>query len=98
LTESIELGRISRPHGLRGEIEVRLHWPESTALLEAENVVLCAPPTTAAGSERRVYRVRYARATPKGVLLCLDDVADRDAAEALKGWTVSLERTAMPPL
>lgn len=98
MTESIELGRISRPHGLRGEIEVRLHWPESTALLEAENVVLSAPRAADAEGEQRAYRVRYARATPKGVLLCLHDVADRDAAEALKGWTVSLPRTVMPPL
>lgn len=91
----MELGRISRPHGLRGEIEVRLHWPESTALLEAKDVVLNAPGSQ---GERRVYRVRYARPTPKGVLLCLHEVIDRDGAEALKGWTVSLERSVMPPL
>lgn len=95
MTESIELGRISRPHGLRGEVEVRLHWPGSTALLEAESVVLSAPGTERA---QRVCRIRYARATPKGVLLSLHEVADRDAAEALKGWSVSLERTVMPPL
>lgn len=95
MTESIELGRISRPHGLRGEVEVRLYWSESTALLEAESVVLKAPGAEGA---QRICRVRYARATPKGVLLCLHDVADRDAAEALKGWAVSLERTVMPPL
>jgi 16S rRNA processing protein RimM len=98
LTEQIELGRVSRPHGLRGEIEVRLHWPESTALLEAETVVLSAPAATGAEGAQRICRVRYARATPKGVLLCLHEVADRDAAEALKGWSVSLERTVLPPL
>jgi 16S rRNA processing protein RimM len=98
LTEQIELGRVSRPHGLRGEIEVRLYWPESTALLEAETVVLSPPGATGAEGAQRICRVRYARATPKGVLLCLHEVADRDAAEALKGWAVSLERTVMPPL
>lgn len=98
MTEQIELGRVSRPHGLRGEIEVRLYWPESTALLEAESVVLNAPAAPGAEAVQRICRVRYARATPKGVLLCLHEVADRDAADALKGWTVSLERTVMPPL
>jgi 16S rRNA processing protein RimM len=95
LTESIELGRVSRPHGLRGEIEVRLHWPESTALLEATRVVLSAPTGSV---EQRVCRIRQARPTPKGVLLSLHEVADRTTAEQLRGWSVSLEREVLPPL
>jgi 16S rRNA processing protein RimM len=99
LTESIELGRVSRAHGLRGELEVRLYWPESTALLEAERIVLSAPKTDGSGAiESRVCRVRHARATPKGVLLTLHEVADRNAAELLRGWSVSLDRGEMPPL
>jgi 16S rRNA processing protein RimM len=99
LTESIELGRVSRAHGLRGEIEIRLYWPESTALLEASHVVLSAPKAAGGGVvEQRVCRVRDARPTPKGVLLSLDEVSDRTAAEQLRGWSVSLEREVLPPL
>jgi 16S rRNA processing protein RimM len=76
-----------------------LHWPESTALLEASHVVLTAPKAEAgADAKERVCRVRHARPTPKGVLLSLDDVPDRTAAEQLRGWGVSLEREALPPL
>jgi 16S rRNA processing protein RimM len=42
--------------------------------------------------------VRNARRTPKGVLLSLHEVSDRDGAEAICGWSVSLEREVLPPL
>jgi 16S rRNA processing protein RimM len=44
------------------------------------------------------HRVLSARQTPKGVLLRLEGVSDRDAAEALSGATVSVPRTDLPPL
>jgi 16S rRNA processing protein RimM len=92
LTERIELGRISRPHGLQGEVEVRLHWAASTSLLDAREVVLSGPK-----GERRCS-VERARPTPKGVLLSLGGVSDRTTAEGLQGWLVSIERSALPPL
>jgi 16S rRNA processing protein RimM len=92
-TEQLRIGRVARAHGLKGELEVRLDWPDSRALLEAERVQLSRPD---AGSES--YVIASTRSTGKGILLRLEGVADRDAAEALCGSTVSVWRAELPPL
>jgi 16S rRNA processing protein RimM len=78
---------------LKGELEVRLDWPDSRALLEAQRVLLSRPD---GGSESRA--IASTRSTGKGILLRLDGVEDRDAAEALCGSTVSVRRSDLPPL
>lgn len=97
MTEYVELGRVARAHGLRGELEIRLHWPGSTTLFEVEEVTLRAPESSAS-TRGRLCRIQHARSTPKGVLLALDDIGDRDAAEQLKGWSVCVSRAALPEL
>src|SRR4051812_8185256 len=89
----LRIGRVTRAHGLKGELEVRLDWPDSRALLEAERVQLSRPD---ASSES--YVIASTRSTGKGILLRLEGVGDRDAAEALCGSTVSVWRTELPPL
>jgi len=89
----IEIGRITRPHGVAGEVRVALHWSESDALLRAEQVLL----RLASGQERS-FRIAAARATAKGFLLKVVGVADRDAAEPLRGAQVLVDRAVLPPL
>jgi 16S rRNA processing protein RimM len=89
----LRIGRLTRAHGLKGELEVRLDWSDSRALLEAERVLLTRPD---GGTEAHV--IAGTRSTGKGVLLRLEGVADRDAAEALCGSTVSVSRAELPPL
>ena len=36
--DRVEIGVVARPHGVRGELRVHLHNPESTALDAAEEV------------------------------------------------------------
>jgi 16S rRNA processing protein RimM len=78
---------------LKGELEVRLDWSDSRALLEAERVLLSRPE-----GDGESYVIASTRATGKGILLRLEGVEDRDAAEALCGSTVSVERADLPPL
>jgi 16S rRNA processing protein RimM len=87
------MGRVGRAHGLGGELEIRPDWSESKGLLEAERVVLEAPT-----GEQREHEVVKARATSKGVLLALSGITDRDAAEAVRGYSVGVPRDALPPL
>lgn len=87
------MGRVVRAHGLLGELEVRPDWAGSRGLLEATEVLL-----EAADGQRRVFEVSRARQTPKGTLLLLAGVGDRDAAEALRGQVVSVPRAALPAL
>jgi 16S rRNA processing protein RimM len=93
LGDAIRMGRVVRAHGISGEIEVRPDWAESRGLLEAREVVL---ESESGALERHVVRAR--RRTPKGVLLALEGIVDRDQAEARRGYAVRVPREALPGL
>jgi 16S rRNA processing protein RimM len=73
------VGRISRPHGVRGEltVEVRTDDPE---LRLAAGAVLATEP--AAAGPLTVTRARWHSGR---LLMSFDGVADRDAADKLRG-------------
>lgn len=81
----IEVGAVARAHGVRGELRVRLHNPGSRALEDAGEVWI--------GGVR--HRVERCRPVEGAVLLLVDDIADRDAAAALRGAAVEVEREAL---
>ena len=87
------MGRVTRAHGVLGELEVRPDWEESRGLLDATEVVL-----ESESGQLDVFPVRSSRRTPKGVLLRLDGIADRDAAETRRGNAVRVRREVLPPL
>lgn len=89
----LEIGVILRPHGLRGEVKVKLHYAESDTLYHVEQVLLESPR-----GQRSQRRVAAVRATGKGLLLRLDGVDDCDGAEALRGHRLLVQRSALPPL
>jgi 16S rRNA processing protein RimM len=73
------VGRVGRAHGLRGEVSVEVRTDEPEIRFAAGSVLTTDPagagPLTVAG-------VRW----PGGrLLLCFDEVADRGAAEGLRG-------------
>jgi 16S rRNA processing protein RimM len=93
LTSLIEVGRVARAHGIRGDVRVALHWEHSDALSHVDEVVLSGK-----GRTLGTFRIRSVRAVDRGVLLSLVGVEDRDRAESLRGATVSVARAALPPL
>jgi 16S rRNA processing protein RimM len=90
---TIRIGRVVRAHGVSGELEVRPDWEQSRGLLEAREVVL-----ESESGEREALVVRTSRMTPKGVLLSLVGIVDRDAAEARRGFAVHVRREILPTL
>ena len=88
----LELGVVVRPHGVHGAVKLHLHNPASTALDRCAAVVLAA-----ADGERRVAVRRVLRAGSQ-VVLELEGVTGRDAAEALRGARVLVDRAALEPL
>jgi 16S rRNA processing protein RimM len=76
---------------VRGELRVRLHWPASESLLGLESVFIQAREQA-----DREFKVERARPVPKAVLLKLQGVEDRDAAETLRDCGVAVPRDAMP--
>ncbi len=89
----IAVGWVSRVHGLRGELEVRLNWSQSEAIRRRAELLL-----TAGGGPPKRYTVEAVRRTPKGFLVRLDGLLDRSSAEALKGAIVEVERDQLPAL
>jgi 16S rRNA processing protein RimM len=83
---TVEVGYVARAHGLRGEVRVHLHSPESTVLLEVETLLVGG----------RELRVESARPMNGAVLVAFEGVHDRDGADALRGQPVAVPRAAIP--
>jgi 16S rRNA processing protein RimM len=86
----ITLGAIARPHGVRGELRVHRFNPDSTLLLELDDVWLRRD------GEARRMRIERARAHGPAVLMELEGIRGREAAEALRGAEVCVPREALP--
>ena len=81
----VEVGYVARAHGIRGQLRVVCHLPESTALVGAAELIIGG----------QAHPVAEARPVAGGFLVTLADVGDRDAAEALRGQPVALAREAL---
>lgn len=88
----VELGRIVNRHGLRGEVRVLPHNPESGAVLALPSLLLTRDDGTV---ERR--RVLASRPHKHFVLVTLEGVATANDAEALMGCGVAVPRADLPP-
>lgn len=73
------VGRISRPHGVRGELTVEVRTDDPEMRLAAGAVLATEP---AAAGPLTVSRARWHSGR---LLLSFDGVADRDAADQLRG-------------
>ncbi len=88
----VELGPIVNCHGIRGELRLLPHNPESDAAASADALVVLWPD-----GRRELLHVRAARRHKRFVLLQFDGVTDATAAEAMVGCTVAVPRAALPP-
>jgi 16S rRNA processing protein RimM len=84
----ILLGHIAGAHGIRGEVLIR------TFTEAPENIGAYGP--LADGSGARQFSVKVVRVTPKGVIARIPGVTDRNAAEALKGIDLYVDRAQLP--
>lgn len=81
----VVVGRIGRPHGIRGEVTVEVRTDEPDA---------CFTPGSALfvnGSEQTLVVARSHWHSGRLLLAC-DGVEDRNAAEALRGVLLEIER------
>jgi 16S rRNA processing protein RimM len=90
MEDLVVVGRVVRPHGLRGELVVDSDG-ETLLGLDADDLVWIGdPPEPHGWLGARPHKGR--------VLLTVVGVEDRDAAEALRGSEVRLVRTSRPEL
>lgn len=88
----ILLGRVHGAFGVRGELKLESFTEPANAILRYQPWIL----RDAQGRERELSGAR-GRLTAKGIVATFPDVADRDAAEALRGSEVWVARSALPP-
>jgi 16S rRNA processing protein RimM len=78
----VEIGGVARAHGIRGEIVIVTHDPDSETLGKVESIYV-------GGTERKITQ---ARDTQRGWLIALDGITTRNDAEALQGKVVEIDR------
>lgn len=81
----VEIGGIARAHGIKGEVVIVTHDPDSDTLGAVETIYV-------AGTPRRIVQ---ARDTHRGWLVALEGVTTRNDAEALRGQVVEVDRDAL---
>ena len=84
----IALAAVAGAHGIKGEVRLKLFSDSANSLAQQKTVF-------AGGVERRLLFVRDAG---KGAVARFEGVADRSAAEALRGTLIEVDRAALPPL
>ena len=91
-TRRILLGRVHGAFGVRGEVKLESFTEPPAAIFRYQPWVL----RDAQGCERALAGAR-GRETAKGLVATFPDIGDRDAAEALRGSEVWVERAQLPP-
>ena len=84
----IALAAVAGAHGVKGELRLKLFTDSAEKLREYV-------PLFVAGEPRRLVELRSSGKTP---VVRFEGVADRSAAEALRGALVEVDRSSLPPL
>ena len=89
----VPLAEVARPHGVKGELRLKLFNKDSDVLLDLEEVLV----RMADGTEHLVS-VDRARRADQAILMKLHSVDDRDRAVELRGALICVKREVFPPL
>ena len=86
------VGRIGKPHGLRGEVTIDVRTDEPERRFAAGTTLRATPPrdATVRGTTLTVARARWHQQT---LLITFEEIADRTAAE---GWRGTLVHADVP--
>lgn len=88
----VPLAEVARPHGVRGEVRLKLFNKTSDVLLQQDEVLV----RMSDGEEHEVS-VEAARRADDAILMKLYSVDDRDRADDLRGALVCVRRRDFPP-
>lgn len=89
----VPLAEVARPHGIAGELRLKVYNADSDLLERRPPLRLRFPDGT-----ERDGALRTVRAANKALLVTLDGVGDRNAAEAMRGVVLCVARDLFPPL
>jgi 16S rRNA processing protein RimM len=86
------VGRIGKPHGVRGEVTVDVRTDDPDARFAPGSSLRTDPP------ERGPLTVAAAHPRSGGLVLAFDGVGSREAAEALRGTVLVLDSAELPAI
>ena len=89
------VGRVVKAHGVTGELAVEVRTDDPEGRFVAGAVMRGRP---ARGGAEREYVVESVRAHGDRVLMRLQGIGDRDAADALRGTLFLVDSTELPPI
>lgn len=89
-TKYLAIGKVLRPHGVRGELRLEV-YTESAANLETVE-------TLYVGDKQRPYPLEAARIHQKILLIKLKGCDDRDQADTFRGELISIAAESAAPL
>ncbi len=84
------IGKVARPHGIRGELRLEVHTGSPAHLNEVQTVYL--------GVEHTPYRLESFRLHQTALLISIEGCDTRDAAEKLRGEWVAVKLEEAVPL
>lgn len=87
--DRILLGEIGPAHGIRGNVLIRTYTEAP------EDIASYGPLEDESG--RRQIELEVVRVTPRGVVARISGIEDRNAAEALRGTRLYIQRDRLPP-
>ncbi|AFV03162.1 16S rRNA processing protein RimM [Dehalobacter sp. UNSWDHB] len=91
--ESILIGEVLKPQGIKGEIKVYPITDNTERFRDLKEIYLSDGKT-----EKKIH-VQGVRIDPKGIVfLTLEGIATREDAEKIRGFEVRLDRSEIPPL
>ena len=90
----IAIGRISKPHGVKGEIRIEYFNPEEPHMFSHYQTIFLQ------GDEKSLhpYRLLTVRPHKKFILAQLEGIQSRAEAEQLRGKVVLIDPAELPPL
>lgn len=88
----VTVGQVGRAHGIRGQVAVAPRTDDPDLRFAVGAVLATDPP------ERGPLTIAEARTHSGRLLVRFDGVADRSAAEALRGTTLLIPLASRPPL
>jgi 16S rRNA processing protein RimM len=89
----LPVGKIVGAHGVKGNLKI-YSYAESVSVFKPGSSIL----VSRAGKIEKNYTINWAKPHGKSILLSFKGIENRNAAEALIGSELFIERTALPEL
>lgn len=91
--EWVPLAEVARPHGVRGEVRLKLFNRDSDVLLSLDEILLRLP-----NGEEHEVSIDSARRADSAILMKLYSIDDRDRADEIRGGLICVKRSDFPKL